>query len=310
MTSFHFLRPFWLLALVPTCLLLWGMVVQTLRSKAWRGVCDAHLLPFILETRHLGRRGLSKVLLVLSSLFLIISLAGPTWSRFPVPTYQHIEPRVVVLDLSDAMLAIDLTPSRLQRAKFKLHDLLQYHDVGQWGLVVYTGEPFVVSPLTDDGQTIDALLSTLTPDVMPVQGQQLSTALQQAEQLISDAGFHQGQLLVLTAVPPSDSAISEAASLSKHGLQTSIMPVIGHETASDPHFLALAKAGGGELIPMSDTSSDLDQWLKDTKGHHDVVEQEQKDVPVWRDEGRWFLIPALLFLLPLFRRNALLRIDL
>lgn len=305
MTEFHFIRPLWLWMILPLVVLSWSLLRQASAMTAWSNVCDAHLLPYLIQTKHYSRRTFSMLLLFASVLLMIISLAGPTWSRLPVPTYQQIQPRVVVLDMSDTMLANDLQPDRLSRAKFKLHDLFQHKNTGQFGLVVFTGEPFVVSPLTDDGKTIDALLSSLTPDVMPVEGQHLSSAINQAHQLITQAGFQQGNILVLTASSPSKNDIEAARLLSHAGIYTSIMPVIKNDTPLNPLFQEFAKAGHGEVIPFSDTSTDLEQWLTATQNNQLYTANLQNDIPVWRDQGRWFLIPALIFLLPAFRRGWL-----
>jgi Ca-activated chloride channel family protein len=309
MMEFHFIRPLWLLSLLPLLVLIWFVLRQTSTLTAWSNVCDVHLLPYLIQTKKHSRHIFSRLLLIMSVVFMIISLAGPTWSRLPVPTYQQIQPRVVILDMSDTMLMRDLTPDRLSRAKFKLHDLFMHQGVGQFGLVVYTDEPFVVSPLTDDGQTIDALLSSLTPDIMPVQGQQLASALEQAGQLITQAGFQQGQIVVLTASIPSMAAIAAAKTLSHAGIYTSVIPVLSHEIAHDPLFQQLAVAGQGKLIPFSDTSTDLEQWLSASRGNPHYIENLQNEIPVWRDQGRWFLIPSLIFLLPVFRRGWLQRIN-
>ncbi len=305
MTEFHLMRPMWLFTLLPLIILGWYLFKQTTVTTAWNNVCDAHLLPYLIQNQGYGRRTISQVFLFLSLLMMIIGLAGPTWSRLPVPTYQHVQPRVVVLDMSDAMLANDLKPDRLSRAKFKLHDLFQHKDAGQFGLVVYTDEPFVVSPLTEDGQTIDALLSSLTHDIMPVVGQRLSSALDQARLLLVQAGFQHGQLLVLTASSPSREDIEQAKTLSQTGIETSIMPILGPEATLNPLYKELAKAGRGELIRFSNTSTDLDQWLAATEDHHEYTASAQNDIPVWRDQGRWFLIPSLIFLIPAFRRGWL-----
>lgn len=129
---------------------------------------------------------------------MILSIAGPAWYKLPVATYKPIQPRVVVLDMSENMMANDLTPSRLSRAKFKLHDLFAHKEVGQFGLVVLLAN-LLSSPLTDDGQTISSLLASLTPDIMPVTGQNLDSALNEASALIKQAGYNQGQILVMTA---------------------------------------------------------------------------------------------------------------
>ncbi len=308
MTVFHFIRPFWLLACLPLVALAWFMLRQKPALQAWRDVCDSHLLAHLMREQGQSRRVSSLLLLFGSALLMIISLAGPTWSRFPVPTYKHTLPRVLVLDMSEAMLVNDLQPDRLARAKFKLHDLLNQQHVGQFGLVVYSGEPFIVSPLTDDAQTIDALLSSLTMDTLPVKGQRLDTALQEAGKLITQAGFQRGEVLVLTASPPSSDAVDEAQVLARGGIHTSVMPVLADKTP-DTAFLRLARVGRGSVIPFVDTSADLMQWLQSTAGSQQFSANLQNDIPVWRDQGRWFLIPSLLLLLPVFRRGWLERIS-
>jgi Ca-activated chloride channel homolog len=308
MTNFHFLRPWWLLTSLPMLWLGWSLWRQSPRLEAWAAVCDSHLLAHLVQSKGQTRRHLALSCLFSSALCIIISLAGPSWVRLPVPSYQQIQPRVLVLDMSDAMLAKDLVPDRLTRAKFKLHDLFKHRNAGQFGLVVYTSEPFVVSPLTDDAQTIDALLSSLSPDIMPVAGQRLDTALAEAAQLISNAGFNQGQLLILTGETPSLAAIETAKTLAAKQIYISVMPILAKKTVS-PLFQNLASAGQGQLIPFSDTSVDLDQWLKATANKEQYSRSKDNDIPLWQDEGRWFLLPALILLLPAFRRGWLQRIS-
>ncbi|WP_131795673.1 vWA domain-containing protein [Fluoribacter gormanii] len=304
--TFHFLRPWWLLMILP----LMGLVLVLWRQKpklhAWSEVCDPHLLNQLLQKKGQGQRMNSLLCLFLSILFMIFSIAGPVWYKLPVATYKPIQPRVLVLDMSDNMMANDLTPNRLSRAKFKLHDLFAHKDVGQFGLIVFTSEPFVVSPLTDDGHTISSLLSSLTPDIMPVTGQNLDSALNEARNLIKQAGYNQGQILVLTADTPSSASIALAKRLAESGIYSSIMPVKADKNLN-PLFERFADAGNGQLVKYSSDSSDLEQWLK-SSNNNEFALSENEDIPLWRDEGRWFLIPALLFLLPVFRRGWIQRV--
>lgn len=306
MADFHFLRPWWLLLILPLiaiAVLLWR---RNPRLHAWGEVCDRHLLEHLIQSKGQGKRVVSVSFMVLSTFFMIISLSGPSWYQLPVATYKPVEPRVLVLDMSDNMMISDLTPNRLERAKFKLHDLLMHKEVGQFGLIVFTGEPFVVSPLTDDGQTISSLLSSLTPDVMPVGGQNLDMALSEAGKLINQAGYQHGQLLVLTADTPSSEAIATAKNMAQSGILSSIMP-IRSEKDLNPLFQNFVTAGQGQLLKYSSDSSDLEQWLN-YKSNKEYALSQDDDVPLWRDEGRWFLIPSLLFLLPVFRRGWLQRV--
>jgi Ca-activated chloride channel family protein len=305
--DFHFIRPWWLASIIPVVVTFWFFLRHDASVQSWRAVCDSHLLKHLLKTKKYGKKNLSLSLLFLSALFMILSLAGPSWTRLPVPTYQPIKPRVIILDMSDVMLERDLAPDRLTRAKFKLHDLFQKKGVGQFGLIVYTGEPFIVSPLTDDAQTIDALLSSLTPDIMPVEGNRLESALTEAEKLIEQAGFHQGEVLVLTAMAPENAAITTAKKLAGLGIRSSLIPLMATPIESS-QFKEFVKAGDGSLIPFANNSDDIDQWLSSSDDAKYSL-SHQNIVPVWRDEGRWFLIPALLLLLPVFRRGWLQRIS-
>lgn len=304
--DFHFLRPWWLLMILPllgVALVLWR---QKPKLHAWSEICDPHLLAHLIQKKGQGQRMSSIVCLLLSILLMILSIAGPVWYKLPVSTYKPVQPRVLVLDMSDNMMDTDLTPDRLSRAKFKLHDLFTRKDIGQFGLVAFTGESFVVSPLTDDGQTISSLLSSLTPEIMPVSGQNLESALNEASKLLKQAGYTQGQILVLTADSPSTEAITLAQKLSKTGISSSIMPVTAAPNLN-PLFQRFADAGAGQLVKYSSDSSDLSQWI-DASANNQFALSKEDDIPLWRDEGRWFLIPALAFFLPVFRRGWLQRI--
>lgn len=307
MIDFHFLRPWWLLLIIP--LLIMGFILwrQTPRLHAWNEICDRHLLDHLLQKKGTRHRMTALIFILLSVLFAIISTAGPTWYQLPAPAYKLIQPRVVVLDLSSDMMETDLSPDRLSRAKFKLRDLLHRKNIGQMGLIVFTGEPFVVSPLTDDGETIASLLPTLTPDIVPVAGQKLSTALDEAEKLIQQAGYKQGQILVLTADTPSPDAMETAQHLAEKGIFSSILPMKAGADLS-PLFQRFADSGKGQLLVYSSDSTDLDQWLS-ADNNKNLALSANDDIPLWRDEGRWFLIPTLVFLLPIFRRGWLQRIS-
>lgn len=304
---FHFLRPWLLLLLLPLFLIFWRLWLQKSPSLSWNEACDPHLLPYLLENKTKDARGLAIAMLFMAGILMNIALSGPAWKRIPQPLFQNNVARVVILDLSTNMLEKDLSPDRLTRAKFKLHDLFSQETGDSFGLVVYTGEAFVVSPLTEDGSTIDALLDMLTPDIMPVSGLRLGSALLEAAKLIEQAGFYQGELLVLTANVPDKEAVDQAKSLYDKGIRTSIMPMVADPSLL-PLFEPLARAGHGNALAFSNKDSDLNQWIKNGSFNNRLMHESQNEIPLWRDEGRWFLIPALMALLPVFRRTWLQRI--
>ena len=106
----------------------------------------------------------------IAALLAIVALAGPTWQRLPSPVFRNESALVIALDLSRSMDAEDIKPSRLIRARYKIADILKQRKDGQTALLVYAGDAFTVTPLTDDTETIDSQLSALTTDIMPSEG--------------------------------------------------------------------------------------------------------------------------------------------
>jgi Ca-activated chloride channel family protein len=308
LSDFHFLRPYWFLIIFPGLGLLWYLWKKGSPFLAWSSVCDSHLLPHLMQNHGVGKRKKNLLYLFLSALLMIIGLAGPTWIKLPIPVFQALLPRVVILDMSETMQETDLTPDRLTRAKFVLHDLFNKKDIGQLGLVAYTAEPFIVSPLTDDGKTIAVLLSSLTSDIMPVGGHKLNAALEEAALLIQQAGFTYGQLLVLTGNAPKSEDLKTAKILASQGFTTSVMP-IQPKDLSNNGFNPLAEAGHGTVLSLIDTNSQLDHWLKMPLNTEQMTATQDYGIPLWKDEGRWFVFIALLLLLTVFRRGWLQRID-
>ncbi len=301
MMTLHFLRPYWLFGflLLFTLVLYWLKKPASLRTL--QHICDTHLLPHLIQTTATQSRKIW-VFPVISLSFILVSLSGPAFVKLPVPIFKSERAHVVVADFSSTMLAEDIVPNRLQRAKFKLHDLFQEEDhSGQFGLVVYSGEAFIAAPLTDDTHTIDTLLDSLTPDIMPVSGNHLESGLLEAQKSIKQAGFSEGSILVITAETPSPLAIETAGQLAKKNISVSILPLLP-EQKLNPSFEAFASKGHGKVYSFQETSSDILSWEKDTKASsYQTIDTDQ--FPRWRDDGRWFLIPALLFMIPLCRKN-------
>lgn len=302
MAEFHFLRPVWLWMIVPVFLIAIGLLRRNTEATIWSKVCDAHLLQPLLIYHGQVRRFAVIVWFCVSILWMILALAGPTWSKIAVPTYQRLNPHVILLDLSSTMLMQDLSPDRLTRAKFKIHDLLAQPNTGQFGLMVYSNEPFVVSPLTDDAQTIDILLASLSPEILPVDGNRLDQALLESKALFTDIGFNSGDILVLTGQVPSSEAVVAAQDLGVAGYSVSIMPLLA-DKAANALFAPLAKAGRGTVLAFDDSDAEIKRWLALQYKRQRYQMNQQDDVPLWRDQGRWFLLVGLILWLPMFRRG-------
>ena len=199
LSAVHFLRPWWLLALLVLPLLAWWWRSQAQRRNPWREVVDAHLLPHLLEGEAADRmRAWPRWLALGAAALAIIALAGPGIGKDEQPLWQAQEPLVIALDLSSATLARDLPPSRLAQARAKLATLLRERAGGQVALVAFAGDAFTVAPLTEDAANIALFLDALAPGVMPEDGHRADRAIAWSQGLMRQAGFERGQILLLT----------------------------------------------------------------------------------------------------------------
>ena len=131
LADFHFIRPYWLLALVPFVVIVILLVKNKLGSSNWSSVCDADLLPYLLQEKAVNQSRWPITTTAIAVLLVITALAGPTWQRMPSPVFRNDSALVIALNLSKSMDAEDIKPSRLIRARYKIADILQQRKDGQ-----------------------------------------------------------------------------------------------------------------------------------------------------------------------------------
>jgi Ca-activated chloride channel family protein len=326
-SQFHFIRPLWLLALLPLAIIIWLLAVRKLGNRSWETVCDAELLPFILIGRSTQTQRWTVGLIGLCGLLAILSLAGPAWERLPQPVFRSQSALVIALDLSRSMEATDIQPSRLERARFKIIDLLKQRREGQTALLVYAGDAFVVTPLTDDTSTIESQLPALSTSLMPAQGSNTVRALKKAEQLLKQGGMSKGHVLLVTDEVDIHGTRKIISKLREQDYRISILGVGTQEgspvTLFNGGFLkdesgsivipvldsqtlhTVATSGGGIYMEIGMDDSDINS-LSDYFAS-DQINDEGKpsefETDIWMEQGPWLI----LILLPLaalsFRRG-------
>jgi len=328
LSDFHFMSPEWFLALLPLGAILWGIGRRGAGAGDWKRVVDPSLLPYLLLQGGGRGRWLPLALIAGGWLAAVVALANPTFERLPVPAYRGELARVVVLDLSRSMEAADLEPSRLARARYKVADILKRSREGQVGLIAFAGDAFVVSPLTDDADTILAMLDAAVPEIMPVQGSRPDLALAKAAELLTQAGASRGEVVLVGDDAGGPRALAQAKALRAAGYSLSVIGVGTQEGAPVPgvrgaderpviarldadSMRALARSGGGVYAPLSADETDLDLVLRATATMPDQAHpEEQIQTQAWKELGPW----VLLCILPLgalaFRRGWLLAMAL
>ena len=326
-SEFHFIRPYWLLAFLPLLVLIFLSVKNKLQQGSWQAVCDAGLLPFVLQEKETKQSRMPLFIGSLAAILSIIALAGPTWQRIPTPVFRNAAALVIALDLSRSMDATDIKPSRLERARYKITDLLTKRKDGQTALLVYANSAFTVTPLTDDIETINSQLVALTSGIMPAQGSNSAAAIEQAVQLFKNAGLQKGQILLITDDDKIEHSF-EQAELSR-AYQLSILAVGTPEGApvklAQGGFLKdasgnivlpklnsralqkVAQSGGGIYQQITDTDADIEKLSSHFDNTAKQSEALENDLLLenWVEAGVWLLLPILLLSAVSFRRGLL-----
>jgi len=329
LAQFHFLRPLWLCAFVVLPWLLWQASRRSRGLQALSRLVDAALLPQLLHGRA-ARQRLPLGLLALAWSLAVLALAGPAWSRVEQPLYARRAAQVVAISLSRTMLSHDVAPSRIDRARYKAHELLAANQDGLNALIGYAGEAFVVAPLTSDAHSLSTLLDAMAPDTMPVDGNDAADAIDRGVALIRDAKVAGGSL-VLIADTAGASARAAARRALAAGVHVSVLgvgttqgapvPLPGGDFLHDAQgnlqlaprddaaLAAVAAAGGGRYVPMSTGDGDIAALKGELRAGSTQTAQGQLG-DEWQDRGPWLL----LLLLPLaalsFRRGWLMLLPL
>ncbi|EAQ97765.2 VWA domain-containing protein [Congregibacter litoralis] len=326
LSNFHFLRPHWLLLLLP-CLLLGALLWRQRGQEAsWSRIVAPELLEHLInrETLRKGRSGLPALLA--AWIIAVLAAAGPSWQQLPQPVLQKQDALVLVLDLSYSMLATDLQPSRQDRVRRKLLDLLRERREGLTALIAYAGDAHIVAPLTDDNPTIANLLPALTPEMMPLPGSNPVEAVERALALLDSAGVRRGRILLVTdgirigdLAPLQNLLAGQPRDLAVLGVGTRVGAPIALPgggflkdesgeivvPALDEEFLRnLTEDTGGRYRTMTVDDSDLQTLLSQTDrvDDDDTIALDRR-ADRWQDMAHWLVLPLLLVALGSFRKG-------
>ena len=323
----HLLRPFWLLIVPLPLWLLWRLWHRQRQVGSWQ-----RLLPFAFhDTLLTGGRVRNSRLpwLALGSAWLLTCLAllGPSWQQLEQPSLKRAEPLVVLLEMTPAMLASDLQPTRLEHARRKLLDLLRLRQDAQTAVVVFAGSAHTLVPLSDDLATTENLLGAIRPELMPEEGHRADLAVSQALALLEQGAQERGQLLLIGSTLSAEEQASIASLLETNGGRLSILG-IGTEQGAP-----IAQQGGGFLkdsqgailIPQLDAKG-LRRFAVELGGRYELASLDDADLlalglheqgtgaaqsseatglTVWFDQGHWLLLPLLLLAACAARRGWL-----
>lgn len=299
--AFHFLRPLWLLSLL-AIVALWYLARP---RKAAQGFEAAEIAPHLAHALKVGDAGTRRMYpidgVAIGLALLALAAAGPSWSRIPNPLVSETAPLVVALKVTESMETADLAPSRLDRARFKILDLIDERAGARTALIAYAGTAHRVSPPTEDPNILRPLIEGLTPAVMPVDGDDPSAALELALE-INEATETAGAILfVLDDLNPADIAAFKGTA------DAPLPPIVMLVTLPEDQIPSqLDRLSNITVVPLSADDSDINRIEHKLRSAHKAALLAD-DRLKWQDRGWWFLWPAAVFALLWFRRGWTMR---
>ena len=316
-----FLRPQWFWAFIPIAFIALLFLMSSRRRAKWKKSIDKSLLPFLTIKGTKRQFILPKILLLLLLSLMTLAMAGPTWEQIERPGSKTEAALVIVLDLSRSMLAEDIQPNRIERAKLKIKDLFAAQPNVRTALIAYAATPHTVVPFTKDYRTIARQMDALRPGIMPVQGSILTEALDLADTLLSKMVAPSTILVVTDNIKPEEVSRIAQTSTQSH---VEIMAIGTPNGATIPHRRSVLKdQSGNTVIPRLDvvtlnqvgaldnvnivtvTLDDSDVRILAThiKANLEFIIDPETAEEEWKDAGYWLLYPIAFFVLFWFRRG-------
>jgi Ca-activated chloride channel homolog len=326
--ALHFLRPHWLWLMLAVPAIYLSLAIRDNARARWKRYIEPELLDHLIVARR--HRWRFRPIHMISLLILLGSLAvaGPAWRHEQPPFTEDKAPLVVALDLSETMNAIDLNPTRLERVKLKLRDLLKQRNGGRTALFVYANTVHMVLPSTTDDSLFDLYLDSLSTNLMPSQGKDTTKALYEIEDFLKDETVPGTILFVTDGIEPG--ALAAFRQFTTQQDQQTEIVVLGVGTSaggpvrtSGNGFLndrsgrrifskldvnALRSLGKIGIDATTLTLDDDDiHWIQRRVQHHLQSVQQRNSKMRWIDEGYWLTFPIAALAVLWFRRGWTIR---
>ncbi|HSO19738.1 MAG TPA: VWA domain-containing protein [Desulfosarcina sp.] len=292
------------------------------RRGILRRYASKHALAAIVAESAERRRWIKGALLGTAVLFTALALAGPKYGF----RWQEIRQRgvdiMIVLDCSRSMTAEDIQPSRLERAKREVYDLLAMLQGDRVGLVAFAGTAFLQCPLTLDYAAFNLFLNALSPDYLPVGGTHIAGALETAAKAFDPQSDADKAIILITDGEHTGSGdpVNAAETLKEKGLRLFCIGVGGSDGVPIPDAAGgfkkdrqgqivlsrldeatlkkIAVVAGGTYVRSVAGDMDLDAiYTDEIRRAMDAQTLASGRKQVWEDRFQWPLSLALVCLL-------------
>ncbi len=315
-TNFHL---FW--TVIPLIFfMIWGLKKK---RQLITKFCGSPLLPRLVNPGTEKLRRNKFVFIFLATIFLLFALTQPRWGYYWEDFHQKGVDIIVALDVSSSMLAKDIKPNRLERAKRKISDLLDRLEGDRIGLVAFAGTAFVQCPLTLDYAAAKIFLSAIDTQLIPVQGTAIGNAITTATKAFRTQDKKSKALILITDGEDQTGQTLAATKAAKaQGVKIYAIGIGGKIGAPLPNPSiegGFRKNQQGEVILSKLDETTLQKIALDTGGsyvrsvtgdidiktiYNDQIKQhiEKKELKsarrkIWQERFQWFIFIGIFFII-------------
>ncbi|PJE53945.1 VWA domain-containing protein [Marinomonas sp. BSi20584] len=318
----HFERPYWLILLPITLLLAYFITGKSSNKSTLDKVVDQRLMQHLVYQN--TSSNVNKWFGLAAISLCWIGLAGISWTKAPTTMFENTQKTVLVVDQSLSLYATDIKPNRQTQLKQTIRDILAQSKEGDIALVAFAGEGFVISPFSQDRETITHFLLALDPIIMPTYGSNLTSGIETALSLSKDDAtpLH---LIVLTDDLSEQDKTAIPTLFKGKNIQLDLVAVGTTNTSPiklpDGQILKKNGRNVSSITPIKDlkalttsldgtfhqgrlSSQELAQITNTALDNQQTQKAQNKSIH-WIEQGQWLALPFLFWLAFQFRKGML-----
>jgi Ca-activated chloride channel family protein len=324
MQVFQFANPeyFYGLLIIPLFIIIF-VLMMSWRKRALIRFGDMKLVNRLIPDKSNSRGIIKFFILMLAYTFTIFALANPQiGSKLEKVERKGID-LMIAIDVSNSMLAEDIKPSRLLRARQSISKLIDKLKNDRIGIVVFAGNAYTQLPITTDYSAAKLFLSTINTDIVPTQGTAIAEAIELATESF-DENNHEKAIIIITDGEDHEGDAIQAATaasekgihiytigmglpeggpipvLNKNGVQTGFKKDLKNNTVitklNETMLQQIASAGNGKYVRANNSQTGL-SIIFDEINQLEKTEFESRVFSDYEDRFQYLLAPALLLLL-------------
>ena len=311
----------WFIVILPM-LAAWVYFSFRIQMNSLHKNADEHLISRLLRNWSVRKYWLKNLLILLAAAFLFIAWSNPQWGYRTETVKVKSSDIVIALDISESMLAEDISPNRMERAKFFLSELVKKLKGDRIGLIFFAGSAYLQMPLTNDYASAETFIQSANPSQAGTQGTVIAEAIELSKEIFGEEGEAQKALIILSDGENHDAeAIEAARTANDNGVsiftlgigteQGAMIPLTSRgrkvfktdasgqavTTALNVSMLQdIANAGGGKFYMVDSAMSALDE-LDKTIEKLEKKEIEQRSFSEYNSYFQLFLAIAICLLM-------------